>query len=330
MTTQVERLIAQQRARLDAPERAIAEQIQDALVETFGSLEIDLRVVLQAIEEARNAGTPVDPAWLQQEPRYRRFKTRLLDIHRRFVDRALLTIVQGQRLFARQAIADVAALFSAIGIDAQALIPRSSVGRDIGTPESLLRQLLDGLGEVAATVVETQLDVLPDGAVPPPRPPRSPLLKILTDSRTDARTRTLIRTEVMRSYREATRERHMAAGDVLQGVQWIAALSPRTCLACLHRHGTIYPVGYVMESHPSCRCSLAPLARNTPPEVPETGEAWFARQPVAFQRERIGAAYGAYQDGRVTLADFTGVREHPIWGRSVQQRSATAVLKGVR
>lgn len=81
-----------------------------------------------------------------------------------------------------------------------------------------------------------------------------------------------------------------------------------------------------MEAHPSCRCSLAPLAVNTPSGVPETGEGWFRRQPEAFQRQRMGTAYAVYPDGRVGLGDFVGIREHPQWGRSIWQRSQRDVL----
>ena len=82
---------------------------------------------------------------------------------------------------------------------------------------------------------------------------------------------TISRTEVMRAHRETSQAIYQANDDVVKGWRWSAALDSTTCEACFAKHGTEYPLGERMATHPNCRCS----------EV-----------PVLYTMEEIGARYG--------------------------------------
>lgn len=81
----------------------------------------------------------------------------------------------------------------------------------------------------------------------------------------------------------------------------------------------------------NCRCTMIPLLRDRPTPERETGEAWFARQDAATQRELLGPGkYDLYRQGRITLGDLVGTRDDPRWGRSVYQRSLRELRGGGR
>lgn len=130
----------------------------------------------------------------------------------------------------------------------------------------------------------------------------------------------IARTESLQSMRAASSATYAANSDVLQGTIWVCALSARTCAACLAMSGTIHPVDYAMESHPSCRCSLAPWVKGSSKPGVQSGEEWFANQPAATQRAILGpSAHKAYQQGDVALSDFVQRDDDPRWGVSIRQ-----------
>jgi len=134
---------------------------------------------------------------------------------------------------------------------------------------------------------------------------------------------TTARSAVLDALRNASLRTYAANARILDGWVWIATRSRSSCLGCLHRHGSVYPLSVrFFPSHANCRCSPAPVATGGRGVVDETGEAWFARQDASTQQAMMsGDAYAAYQRGEVTLADFAGERNDPRWGPSVYERS---------
>lgn len=65
-------------------------------------------------------------------------------------------------------------------------------------------------------------------------------------------TRTLMNT----SFRLASAQMELANSHLIEAVVRISALSPQSCLACIHLHGTVYPPGTVIEDHYRGYCEL--------------------------------------------------------------------------
>jgi SPP1 gp7 family putative phage head morphogenesis protein len=184
-------------------------------------------------------------------------------------------------------------------------------------------QLLATLGpEAAQAVTDALISGVTQGRNP--RVIASDVRKALGGNLT--RAMTIARTEVMRSYREASRATYLGAADVLDGWVWTADLSKRTCSACWAQHGTLHPLTEIMATHPRCRCTMVPKTKpwrelgagSTPEAVTiEPGPAIFRRLPATDQRAILGEAkYAAYRAKEITLPDLVATRYSPTWGPS--------------
>lgn len=77
-----------------------------------------------------------------------------------------------------------------------------------------------------------------------------------------ARAENIARTEILDAYREAARLQQLQQADVLAGWVWMAHLGPRTCPACLAKHGELHPLEEPGPlGHQQCRCSRTPVVR---------------------------------------------------------------------
>lgn len=136
----------------------------------------------------------------------------------------------------------------------------------------------------------------------------------------------LLRTVQLSAYRRANADNYAANSDILEpmGIR-IAALDDRTCPVCVELHGTEVPIDEDIESHYNCRCTVVPVIVGFPRDI-QTGEDWFDAQDEARQQRILGkAGYNAWNDGAVSLSDFVGHTNDPIFG----QMLATNSLKGI-
>lgn len=138
------------------------------------------------------------------------------------------------------------------------------------------------------------------------------------------RAENIARTEMIDAHREAARQAQDANRDVLQGWRWTAALSDRTCPACLSKHGQVFdldepgPLG-----HQSCRCARTPVTRSWQDlgfDLPEptgsapTGPEWLAKQPEAVQRKILGPKrYEAWKAGQYPPEQWAVRRSTTGW-----------------
>lgn len=150
--------------------------------------------------------------------------------------------------------------------------------------------------------------------------PREVAERMVTGLRmTYGRAERIARTEMLRTYREVTRQSYLANREVVTGWMWYSALDVRTCPACWAMHGTVHTLDETLDDHPNGRCVMVPVTRMLSEEERRalvlTGEERFARLPAERQRVILGArAYEAYRAGQVRLADFVGQRYDPRWG----------------
>lgn len=137
----------------------------------------------------------------------------------------------------------------------------------------------------------------------------------------------IARTEAVRAYRQATLATYQENSDVVTGWYWVAAKSTRTCLNCISRDGSFYPVTKPLPGHPACRCVQIPGIKGVEPLPRQKASEWFAMQPAGVQQQMMGiAAHDLYKQGRIQLSDFEGERHSREWGDSTYQRSLKEIL----
>lgn len=136
----------------------------------------------------------------------------------------------------------------------------------------------------------------------------------------------LMRTLQLTAYRDATAMHQLANADILSHQVRIASLDRRCCMACIALHGTKLPLGQRILDHHQGRCTAIAVTTFRQRNI-QSGEAWFAGQPEAIQRQYMGnAAYEAWQAGQITLQDFPQEYEDPTFGRMLRAASVKGML----
>lgn len=139
-------------------------------------------------------------------------------------------------------------------------------------------------------------------------------------------TRALVvaRTEGLDGHREAAQVAQNQHADVLDGWQWLAKLSNRTCPACWGMHGTEHPLTEPgPRGHQQCRCARVPKTKSwrdlgidipEPPSLIRNGEQEFGRLPRRQQLEVMGPTrLRALESGRATWDELAQLRHNSGW-----------------
>lgn len=239
-------------------------------------------------------------------------------------------ILQGQGQAARMGAQQAAGLIEAAAPSLEGLFSRLQIGaieESVGmlSNNSPLRTLLNDQGLDAGRQAR---DVLTNAVAQGtgPRQVAKELAAILR--RSEWRAEQTARNAMLDSHRLASLRTYAENASVLSGWYWISALGPRSCLACVNRHGSEWPLSQqFMPRHVACRCSAAPIVRGSPSPLSETGPEWFDRQPAETQRAMMGnRAFDLFQRGEVALRDFEGYHTDSVWGPSFYERSLREVL----
>ena len=198
-------------------------------------------------------------------------------------------------------------------------VPVSAVEHLIGTTAGgpLADLIMDAYPDAADRVTRALIDGVAMG-----RPP-GVVAKAIADGMAEGlvRATTIARTEMLRVYREASREQYEESGAVT-AYQRLASRQPVTCMACIALDGKIYPTDELMEVHPNDRCVMIPVVRGAPPIKRELAGDWFDRQTDEVQREMMGpGVHDLYKEGKIELPDLAVESHHPIWGPSLNVQS---------
>lgn len=345
----LQELAAQFRQSLLSQERASALRMLEAFTTIYGQLRSDLDVLLDAIEQAREDGEDVSPAWLYQEQRFRLLLEQTEREMQRFARQAQQEITRLQDVAVDQAIEQATQLIMAgFGPAPQAVVTQVSatlltrlnkgaVQELVGflSDGSPLSTLLDRYGPASRQAVERAL-ITGVGAGLSPRETARLFRKAVSTTLSDALR--VSRTETMRAYRETNHRSYEANADIMEGWVWHANLGdPRTCLSCVAMHGTVHPLTERLDDHPNGRCAPVPRTKSwealgfegIPDLRPtiESGVDWFARQSAEYQRLAMGPAkYAAFREGQVTLQDFVGRHYSSRWGSHRYERSLISII----
>lgn len=148
----------------------------------------------------------------------------------------------------------------------------------------------------------------------------------------------LVRTSVITTNNAAHVACYEANADIIQGLQWVSTLDPRTCPRCGNLDGKTWELGAPHPTpslHWGCRCSLIAKTKSWEQLAREAGgdtdlarkldqipggtrasmdgqvadsttyEEWLKRQPEALQTQILGPArQRLYKSGKLTLRDL--------------------------
>jgi len=323
-----------QRALLLSNERQAATEMVNVYGDIWVRIKSRLDALLAEREELLLAGETVDTSWLFQYDRLGKLLQQVQDELRRFaiyadrsIDRQQSQAVEAAARDAREQIQTIAAR-ARVSLD-WAYLPTGAIEDLVGflANGSPLRDLLDKLGPLASKRIrESLIEGIAQGYNPEKigRSVREAFGGNLS------RALRVSRTEVLRSYREATRRSYEANDDVVEGWIWNAACTTRTCAMCFAMHGTVHPVTERLDDHPSGRCSMLPKVKGLPgmsPQwLPEAGVDQFARLSPDEQRHILGPLYDAYHSGEITLPDVVGRSFSRDWGSMRRVKSLKEIL----
>ena len=325
---------------------AALERLVAAYGEVYERLLTELRALEAEIVEARAAGQPVGADWLRRRRRFQRLLRQVREELARFgvvLEHELGTVARaGVRAAERDAMALTAARLPLLP---QPLLRRVWDTLPVPVVEQVLGFLAEGsplrrklatFGEQAALRVEQALvQAVVRGSSPRElaRVMRREAGMGLTDALRYART-----TQI-NAYREATRLAYVRNTRIVPEWTWVSALDPAgTCMACVARHGTVHPVTERLNDHDNGWCVMAPnpvsyrelgLNIDGPPvEGIPTGADVFAGLGSREQRQLLPseAAWQAWQDGKLQVADFLGSGTSDVWGEMVQELSLKGIL----
>lgn len=321
-----------QRAALLRGERDAAAQLIQAFGGIWQRLRREIDALLRARTEAEGRGESVGAEWLYQMDRLEQLLQQVEGELRVFAQYAepIVANAQGNAVDAAlrhaEELTRAAAGRAGVGIEWNRL-PTGPLRELVGftADGSPLRALFDRMGPAGSQAIR---DGLMQGVALGWNPER--IARELRDrfARGLTQALTTCRTEIMRSYREASLMSYRANDDVLEGWIWNAACTPRTCAMCWAMHGTTHPLTERLDDHPNGRCVMLPLLRNARQWRPEAGVDQFAKLEPNVQRNILGPLYELYESGQISLADVVGRRFDPNWGSMRFARSRADILKG--
>ena len=139
------------------------------------------------------------------------------------------------------------------------------------------------------------------------------------------RAMTIARTEQLDAHRNAAALGQAQHADVLDGWVWDAALTPRTCPACLSMHGREFPLTQAgPEGHPNCRCGRIPKTKSwadlgfddidEPPPLLADADEYFASLAPEQQKALLGPGkYQAWLAGDFPREQWAELRHSDGW-----------------
>jgi len=232
-------------------------------------------------------------------------------------------ITDGQRSMVTDALTHSATAINSVAVESQAVVQFNRLS--VSAVEQLIGMagdgspLIDVLNDAARGAGDALADRLVVGIALGKNPievARQAIRLGLGSSFT--RMQTIARTEMLRSYREATLSAYRAS-NVVVAYRRLSARDRRTCPACLFADGRIYQLDESFDQHPNCRCVATPILRGVPPVEYPDGQAWFARQPESTQLEILGRGrFDLWRRGEASLSDMVSRDWSDTWGGSLR------------
>lgn len=314
-------------------ERAASSELVHYYGEVWGVLNDRIQALARQYYEAMTIGEIPPQVWLMEFERLQALRTQVEEQIHAFARFAERQIIYEQQQAVGAALSHTEYMANWLADQAGknltwSRLPISSLNQLIGTLAngSPLRSLLDQLGLSAGQAVADGLLI----GLGLGQNPRSIARSIRDALGGDlARALRISRTEVLRAYREASRQSYQANSHIFSGYIRRSARSARTCAACWAKDGEIYPLGTPLDDHPNGRCFMVPYDSEMSEfyDLDNTGARAFERLPDSEKLTVLGAAkFAAYQDGRITLQDLVVHHHDTEWGDTVTEAGLSRVL----
>ena len=323
------------------------QAVVNRLIVSYGAIwkhaKSDLDKVLAQIAEARARGEPITPGWLYREERARALMQQVRDeITRWSKNDAARAALELQRHGIESGAAEARGLLERAtrGVDVSfTAMPRGAVERMVGFTESGM-PLSDLFDKIGPEVGERFKNALIVGIGTGMHPTRVAQLAREATGVGLARALRIARTEMLRGWRESSRQTYAANDDIVDGWIWSADLSDRTCASCLAMHGTFHKLDERLDDHPNGRCAMLPHTKtwselgfkgiqDTRPAVADSAE-WLnkldEKNPSAVNRILGMQAAELWRAGKVGLHEFTQQRTDATWGTMRSQASLRAIM----
>lgn len=318
------------RQQLLARERRAASAMVRYYGDTWRRLQPEIRALQAEVDGMRAAGEDVSKARIGAFKRLQSIESQAQQELLQFTEYADDAIRGAEREAIAAAERDASALMrAAYPTDAPITIRFDRMPRE--AVENLVGFLQDGspladlLADAAGEAVEGFASTMVTGMAAGWNPRR--LARALRSEFGMGLTQALkiSRTEQLRAYRTTSLNAYRTS-NVCTGWEWLATLSPRTCMACLEKDGTRYPLSAEFEDHVQGRCCPVPITKSyaemgidapEPDFTREKGHDWFLRQDEGVQRGVLGdGKFDAWKDGQFKLEDVPKLTKSRIWGDS--------------
>ena len=341
-TGRIQQVVAHYRTLLDQHVQQAEHTLNNAYMRTLAAIQPRLDALYREIKAKQDAGETIPPSWIYEERRLQNIKALIAQQMAHYGNTTQNTVAQLQHIgttlgtqAARQqleATVPTGVRYNNFGV------PKPEAIADMVSalqPDSPLYDMFRSFGEEAA---QNAGDALVRGVTlgSNPRIVARDVEQALGISRN--RALTLCRTECLRAYRSSQMATYRANDDVVAEWVWTAALSTRTCAACIAMNGSKHPLTEEMQSHPNCRCAPVPLTRDWSDilgidDLPDSrvdipsGSDWFDDQDEDTQRAILGSKYDAFARGDFNLSDIVGVSHNADWGKSIYVKPLKELIK---
>lgn len=310
-----------------AHERRSATQMVKAWASAWERIDLELRALIERIDQAIQRGETISESWLWRRGRLEDLLIQAGRETARFAQFAELETLNGK--------AEAVRLATESG-DRYLALPRRVDGLSVHlafnrAPQEALQALVgtfqDGspLARLFRTFGQAEQAGIQEALVRGLVTGKSP--RVVARDVRDAggmplnRALTISRTEQLRAYRSASLENYRANPDTIEGWVWVAKLDGRTCPVCWAMAGTEHTLSEEFSTHVNCRCSPSPRVIGIKHRVP-SGAARFAELPEDDQLQILGPGkFELYRRGELALADLVQSVDHPAWGPGIREAS---------
>ena len=323
---------------IDREEKTFREMLA-AYAETETELKKSFDDLQKQIEEARANGEMISPAWFYRERRLKNLLTQVQQQIAGFGGKAAKIVEREQRaaiqIAVRQAQENFDFEISGTDFDSRdlgsTLNPRTvetAVGM-MGDGSPIIEYFEQQLAPLVAEKIKSE--VIKAAAIGTDFKTIAKRLQE-TGGITKYRALSVARTEVNRVRRETTRQIYQDNSDIIEGWEWVASKSTRTCPLCLAMDGTIFKLDEPFPQHINCRCTLKAVIEGLPARPRTLGKDYFEKLSDEDKENILGKeAFLAYQNHDLTLKDFVAFRNDKRFGKSVTRKPLAKILadKGI-
>jgi len=314
----VVKVLKSHRARLDARDTELMEDMGKRWLQVEYNLQSDMSVLAEEMARRQREGQPVTVQMIRLSEQYKRTQDRMAaEITKYNNQYAVDRIETAQKQFASMGIdASQDAITSSFSNPLMASFDRINVNAVesmiglAGDGSPLKSLLVEDYGDAANGVFDALVNGLARGLGPS---------QIASDMRNGMgmgfeRSLLIARTEAARAYRTGSTKQYRESG-VVNGFMRLVK-KETACLGCLMLDGEIFELADELNDHPRGKCTAVPIVEGTDPPQWETGKQWLEKLPEDQQRKILGPArFELYKQG-YPLDAFSSLQHNKVWGSS--------------